>query len=611
MATLSVDTDFAAVGDGTTDDTTHFANAITQLTTNGGGTLVLGDKTYLIKTAGNGFALPSNCKIVGVPGKTTLLLDNAAPSTSNPPYGGIFTITGVNNVLLQDFTIKRNSAVLSNLLLIDACSNITFRNLTLNGQMATFAGNALCHGLRYGNTGGAVTNVSNIVIEGCEFFGLSFGLYMTNASTASVYGFSVRDNSFHDNFADDVNFNAPLGTFVFGQVTGNRFKHNLSTSNVGGFAVDLANVQYVVISNNIIDDYPYNGVHLEDRTAHVSVTDNILRNCAKTDESVVQIVAGVTFVTVSGNCIDQSGTTPSGTRQSTAAVYIGPGGGTTSPDRITVTSNTFKLGSGWDGISAFSVPRLTINGNHFEGSGTGAWNGTYSGGGNSALDIINGGPVSINGNYCFGMESFIKGSASAFRTPVGSIAGNTIEQCHIGMKLQPAGNSVVGLNYFSNCEFSINSGSNGVTVADRAVIAFNLANGSTNDIQTTYGNFWGGTAETQRLVVFNCDTKLGAQGFPVQGFFCTPDKLAITADANATTDTFYYSTSRNQPVYKDGTGSVHGFYVSQDDQGNNNMVDFTQKQTTAIASNQVNKNRGGTFAVGDRMNNVNEDPTIT
>ena len=56
----------------------------------------------------------------------------------------------------------------------------------------TFAGNALCHGIRYGNTGGAATTVANLLIDGCEFTGLAFGLYMTNPSTSNVDGRRMR-----------------------------------------------------------------------------------------------------------------------------------------------------------------------------------------------------------------------------------------------------------------------------------------------------------------------------------------------------------------------------------------------------------------------------------
>jgi parallel beta-helix repeat protein len=382
--------------------------------------------------------------------------------------------------------------------------------------MSLYAGNALCHGIRYGNDGGVITNLSNIVVDSCEFSGLAFSIYITNNSTASIDGFTVRGCSFHDNYADDVNFNSPNGTFVGGQVIGNRFRNGLSTSNVGGFAIDFANVQNSLISDNIISDYPYNTIHLEDRTSHISITNNIMTNCAKLDESVIQIISGTTFVAITGNNFHQDDI-EEGPRQSTAMIYVGPGSGAVTPGAITITGNNFSLSNMWHGIDAFSVARVVVSGNHFEGAGT-VSNGVYTGGTNNAVGITNGGPAVVSGNYCFGMNSFIPGTTSAFRTMSGTITNNSVHQCNCGMDLKPTGSCIVTGNYFTNCVHSLVSGSNEVTIAQQAVIALNYAVGCANEMEATHDNFWGGVAETQRMVALNCDDSQGTVGFPIQRF---------------------------------------------------------------------------------------------
>jgi hypothetical protein len=497
-------------GSGITDDTQRFADALAQINAAGGGTIGLRGGTYLIKSAGNGLTVPSNCNIVGLGGETTIVLNTDVPyDPDNPAYGGVFVIQGAHDVKLKGFTIRRMGAILSNLILLDNAHSVTFEDLELDGMTALYSGPALCHGIRYGNNGGQASAVIDVEVNNCKFTGLAFSLYMTNNSTSSIDNFSVSNSLFCENYADDCNFNAPNGAITNVRVTNNHFADGLSKSNSGGFAVDFANVQHGSIANNTFSNYPYNAVHLEDRTAHVTVTGNVFKDCATTDESVVQIISGTRFVTISGNSFNQEGIEPTGARQSKAAIYIGPGGGTVTPECITINANMFSLGKSWDGVSAFSVPHVAIGNNFFKGLDDPA---TAT---NIAIDITNGGPVTINGNHCYGMHTFMPSTTTNFRTPSGSVVGNTIEHCNYGMKLQPTGSCIVMGNYFANCEYSLFSGSNGVTTALSAVIALNYAVNCVHSMGVEQSDFWGGDADTQRYVKNNCDSSMGTQGFPI------------------------------------------------------------------------------------------------
>ena len=81
----AVSVNFANYGacDGTTNDTAAFTQALVDLSSAGGGTLVLPPKSIaLTLNAEPTFNIPANTKIVGTPGATKLLLT----STNNTSY---------------------------------------------------------------------------------------------------------------------------------------------------------------------------------------------------------------------------------------------------------------------------------------------------------------------------------------------------------------------------------------------------------------------------------------------------------------------------------------------------------------------------------------------
>ena len=85
---------FGAVGDGTTDDTLAFVNALSRLSAVGGGQLVMPGRAFVVNTT---LLIPSYVNIVGVPGKTKIIYGTSFDIGAEFSVYGCALMTNANN----------------------------------------------------------------------------------------------------------------------------------------------------------------------------------------------------------------------------------------------------------------------------------------------------------------------------------------------------------------------------------------------------------------------------------------------------------------------------------------------------------------------------------
>ena len=346
---------FGAKGDGVTDDRPALSAAFDVLTRRGGGTLLVPAGEYkIVQTAQTVFCqIPPNTTIQGAGdvSKFTLYADGAG-------YCELFRVAG-DGVRLRDLMLRRGNEAQGVMVTVFPSDGFAMDGVTAYGLNHRF-GKGM-HGMQFGG-GGLITNVA---VDRCMFRGFDYGVFQKNEETGTVRGVSVTDSTFWENAADDLEFNAPSGVMTDVTVVGCRFSDNLSGGKGAGFGVGLANVQRANVWRNTFDNYGSEPVHLEDRTADVTVSENWFTNCstrASDWASHVLMITSTKRVKVTGNTFDLTGSPAVG-------VYAGPGapgGIEVWPSEIAVTGNTFRGGRPFVDFAP-ACPGWVFEGNRVEG----------------------------------------------------------------------------------------------------------------------------------------------------------------------------------------------------------------------------------------------------
>jgi polygalacturonase len=328
--------DYGAVCDGAKDDRVAIRNAIDAVKDRGGGVVnIPSGSCRQLQTAASVFTgVGANVTIRGVGPTSKLLLACDARDS----YRALYRISG-DNVTFENLSIIRGTACTGAMIALRPYANTTFRNVIIDGQYQLGGGSM--HALLQSNaTSGTYRNIQLIgtTIKNMT----SYGFLQPNSATTSTDGILVDGGTFTNNGNDDLEFNAPNGTIKNVTVKNSSFSHNRKASTGGGFGIGLANVQNVLLTNNTFDDYNYEPIHIENRTANVTIRDSSFKNAFTASHSWaahICILSGAHDITIQHNTFDTS------SNANSVTVIVVTAGGTRSPEpyNIEILNNTFML----------------------------------------------------------------------------------------------------------------------------------------------------------------------------------------------------------------------------------------------------------------------------
>lgn len=410
---------YGARGDGQADDRPAFAKALDALEAAGGGTLVVPPGTYKVQATASLMYLPvpANVTIRGTGGASKLVLQSDDPKA----YRELLRVTG-DHAALEDLHLSRSGTLGSGVIVkFFPCARVVLRGVTIDGQNEAHPGDV--HGIEF--AGVPDGRYRDITLDRCTVTRVNYGLFMTNESKAQVKGFIATDCLFQRNRADDLQFNAPSGAMTDITVSGCRFEDNQNTkpSNGAGFGFGLANAQRASLRDCRFENYRCQAVHIEDRSEGVSISGCTFVNCGSEGFAVINIINNSHGIAISENHFDLRDV-----KNSFPAVKITTGGPKlTYPSEILVRGNVFKLGARYSGVEAFSVPRLIVADNIFEGAGS-VQKGKYKGGSNYGITGSNAEHHVVTDNLFKGLgEAFEKSKFPPAR--FSSVSGNIIAEC--------------------------------------------------------------------------------------------------------------------------------------------------------------------------------------
>lgn len=352
-AAVTALSDFGAACDGRTDDRAALVGAIADARGSGGVVEITGN-CRIVQT-GPAIALDGPITLRGASEHAALSLD----SDGAGGWASLFAISG-DGVTLEDLTLQRVADVSGVMLQLGPLSRLTIDNVLLDGRKDTYPGGDF-HGIAIG--GGPGEHIEDVQIRQTTIRNTDYGLLQDNATTSITDGISVDRSLFTQNEFDDLEFNAPSGTMTGIRVTNSDFIDNLARNDKApaGFGVGLANVQHALIQGNVFTGYRYDPVHIEDRSADVTVDGNTFSDAftAPLDyASHVFVINGSHDITISNNVFDTAANA-----NAINCIYLGQGGGEAPVTGVTITGNTFRLGPTATDVGEYGASNIRIDGN--------------------------------------------------------------------------------------------------------------------------------------------------------------------------------------------------------------------------------------------------------
>lgn len=466
------------VCDGVTNDSAALATVLSELSSAGGGTLMLPPVDIAVRVNGfPTFTIPGNTTIVGTPGATRVLIaTDGAVSTDHcfvGSSGDNVTISGVEFIRQADFKLV--------FFFPGPYKGFHIRDCVVDGRQGNFP-TYYVHGIDLDANG----TKSNITAKGSTFKRLWFGLFQSNAVTSTCDTIVVDDCDFESNFKDDLEFNAPNSVMKNVSVTSCRFRNNIASSTGAGFGVGIAHVIGASVIDCNFENFPYEPIHIEDYSTDIKVIGNRLSNCGTTAGGGILVITGSSDVVISGNTIDATANTNAyfGISILAAASGTTPGGrAAIAPSDIVVSDNIIRCGAKYAGIYVENVPSVTVHGNQISGSGVvtaGVWDDANA---RSGL-ICDGVNTVISGNTISGFRFGMSGPYPVRNTlgNPGVVTNNMISNCYGGIWAASPGALTITDNMMSNCVRPMIVGEATVTAKPSSVVG-NFATGCVHPLE--------------------------------------------------------------------------------------------------------------------------------
>lgn len=452
---------FGAKGDGKTDDYTAIARAAGYVGKKAQ-SLFLPKGIYYLKLKAP-LPLSAGVNMHGEAG-TVLNLDTATPEYTS------FVSNAGDNVTISNLEINRVVDRPFVFFLVQPFKGLTFRNLKINGNRAMYT-NSYCHAFQIGVNNAGVSD--NITIDSCSITKTSYGLFMTNASTATVKNVTVSNCVFDSNTSTDLEFNSPNGTCSNVSVEKCRF------SNGRLFAVGFANVKEGKVKNCSFEGYGKEPLHIEDYSEDISIESNSFKSCALNVYSYVQIISGSRNVRVSENTFDASANASATNILSALAGGVGSTGGgrkVIPPLSISFLNNDVLLSAVVNGLYVEAVTNFMINGNKFRGPG-GVSSGVFNGASNYAIRVYASRSGVISGNDIRGINSGISSPPNNVNglSEGQVVSGNRFSDCLVGIAGYNLFPSTISQNTFTQCQYPMFTGAYSTGIPKNLVITGNNA----------------------------------------------------------------------------------------------------------------------------------------
>ena len=476
--------DFGAVGDGTTNDSTAFQNAVNAAAN---GSLYVPSGTYLIDNTQ--IRVDSPCRIFG-DGPTSILRFDINTVTQG------LRVTSSSVTLESLYIDSRNTSTGDVTILVQHDDSLGYINDFVMNNVHVFGGNSLDtnglpenHGIKFGNS----TNVRRWRMEGCTFEKLRIGMFTANTfgtdentaedctiSNCSFLNMGLRSMIFNTNFGDSgvkvVWDNVRVSNCLFKGHQGTDSENRCTVLGTDGCrSLSVVGCQFIDLSrpNDCC-------VHVENESDNFVATGNSFRN----------VGGGIAYYSlssganISGNVIfgrhDRSEATLNGALTSSATTIIlsdasgFPTSGTIKIDAEIITytgKSTNNLTGATRGASSTTAAAHSDNAVVYTDPSTFDTS-TINATGDKGIYIINdtdGSPknVSVSDNVIVSFQSGIQMHGSRQRH---TIKDNLISLCGFGLKLASgseaftiAGNHVRMSKFFaelatnSSATFSINT----------------------------------------------------------------------------------------------------------------------------------------------------------
>lgn len=320
------DAPYSASGDGAADDRPALGRAFTEA--RAGDTVVIPPGRYRIALSKSPLAVPAGVTVWGQSGKSQLILQSDGGRADHREF-----LRLGSDVTLEGITIERDGDFPTVLLpLFGEIRNITIRHCRIAGNAERFP-KPYCHAIQVGN--GTLTN---LVLDGIEMEGCTYGLFQANEAKGTVDGVTVSRSRFSRNASSDLEFNSPKGTMRNIEVSDCVFRDNQSKSASGGFAVGFANVANGRVENCLIQNYFSEALHVEDRSADIVLAGNtIVGGSIGLSNGVIMVVNNSRKVSITRNYVDAR---PNAKKTHLVLVTAG-GKDFANPAEVSVTQNVF------------------------------------------------------------------------------------------------------------------------------------------------------------------------------------------------------------------------------------------------------------------------------
>ena len=388
----------------------------------GGGTVAFPAGTFrIVATAGAPFlSLPARTVLRGAGAAGTILRlesdDQAGYREFARPVG--------SDVVLQDFTLRRQGAFPSVLLNLPGVSGFTISRVVVDGAYRA-GGPNYCHGLQLAAHSGTA---SNITIEDSTFTRCTSCTLITNESTGIV-----RDLIVQRSRMQNIDVNAPKA-----DVRNVRIRDcTVDAAGSEYFGIALAHVTDVVISGTTIRRAQKEAIHIEDACSRITITRCTIERAAlgATDAfAYIQVINASSDIRVERCRIDARG---AGSKTGPSLIAVQQGGqGLTGagrtfapPRNVSIEKNQLLTDGNAVRIGIYleRIKGATIAGNRIVGGGSVAL-GAFSGTPGSAVRMVQPTTATVSGNTFIGWRTALAGQGAA----AGRIrfSRNTVTDCH-------------------------------------------------------------------------------------------------------------------------------------------------------------------------------------
>lgn len=281
---------YGALGNGTADDTAAIQLAINACETAGGGTVFFPKGTYIVTTN----IQETSCLVVDSPNVTLLGegVDTIIQGDSETPYlARLITITG-DDVEILGITWD-NSLVNTGIgILVVDCDRININHCRFTTPAFSIVINGTVLDLivvnNYGYGSGGSFFLGND-IDGCSQWTISNNI--------------IRYDDTGDWPPVAISINAPEHGFEGGVINSNIIIGMRNVVSVPpwwdgvtlsvAFGIALAHCSHMVVDGNYINDVAGEGIHVEDRSHDVVISNNVIMDCDWAGIGVQPVAAGV------------------------------------------------------------------------------------------------------------------------------------------------------------------------------------------------------------------------------------------------------------------------------------------------------------------------------